>query len=59
MWYAMAPAVSFGIFAAGALYWVIRFWAMPKFGGYRLVATRGELSDGTVVQLFEKHPKAE
>ncbi|KAJ9100701.1 hypothetical protein QFC20_005394 [Naganishia adeliensis] len=59
MWYAMAPAVSFGIFAAGALYWLITFWALPKFGGYRLVPTRGELSDGTVVQLFEKHPKAE
>ncbi|KAI5455476.1 methionine permease [Naganishia albida] len=59
MWYAMAPAVSFGIFAAGALYWLISFWALPRFGGYRLVATRGELSDGTVVQLFEKHPKAE
>lgn len=59
MWYAMAPAVSFGIFAAGALYWLISFWALPKFGGYRLVPVRGELSDGTVVQLFEKHPKAE
>ncbi|KAJ9123357.1 hypothetical protein QFC22_001556 [Naganishia vaughanmartiniae] len=59
MWYAMAPAVSFGIFAGGAFYWLVSFWAIPKFRGYKLVAARGELSDGTVVQIFEKHPKAE
>lgn len=55
----MAPAVSFGIFAAGAVYWLFRFWGLPKYGGYRLVPARGELSDGTIVQLFEKHPKKE
>ncbi|GHJ86259.1 hypothetical protein NliqN6_2661 [Naganishia liquefaciens] len=59
MFYAIAPAVSFGIFAAGGLYWLVRFWALPKYGGYVLVPVRGELSDGTVVQSFEKHPKAE
>lgn len=59
MWYAMAPAVSFGIFAGGALYWLVSFWALPKIKGYKLVAARGELSDGTVVQIFERHPKVE
>ncbi|WVQ74904.1 hypothetical protein IAR50_004512 [Cryptococcus sp. DSM 104548] len=54
MWYAMAPAVSFGIFAAGTIYWSVRFWLAPKVFGYDLVPTRRLLSDGTAVTDFEK-----
>ncbi|ODN78785.1 hypothetical protein L202_04340 [Cryptococcus amylolentus CBS 6039] len=54
MWYAMAPAVSFGIFAAGTIYWTGRFWLAPKIFKYELVPTRKLLSDGTAVTHFEK-----
>jgi len=57
MWYAMAPAVSFGIFAGGTIYWVARFWLLPKWQNYELVPTQKELSDGTRVTRYEKVPR--
>ncbi|CAO1629887.1 unnamed protein product [Sympodiomycopsis kandeliae] len=53
-WYAIAPAISLGIFAGGAVYWLIRFFLLPKIGGYTLVPRTAALSDGTVVTEFKR-----
>lgn len=53
-WYAIAPAISLGIFAGGGIYWLIRFFALPKIGGYKLVPRKATLSDGTVITEFKR-----
>lgn len=56
MWYAMAPAVSFGIFGAGAIWWLVRFQLLPKVGKYELIPRRAQLSDDTHVTVFDQVP---
>ncbi|EPQ26359.1 uncharacterized protein PFL1_06007 [Pseudozyma flocculosa PF-1] len=54
MWYAMAPAVSVGIFAGGAAYWALVFHVLPRWGRYRLEERDDVLSDGTPIRIFAK-----
>ncbi|KAN0062050.1 methionine permease [Thecaphora frezii] len=54
LWYAMAPAVGLGIFLIGAVYWLVRFIVIPKYGGYRLEEEHSVLSDGTPVRRLIK-----
>lgn len=57
LWYALAPAISFGIFALGGVYWLIRFFALPRLGGYTLEPSAVILSDGTHVNEFVRQPR--
>lgn len=52
--YALAPAVSLGFFAGGAIYWAIWWQLLPRLGHYTLHATPELLSDGTKITSFEK-----
>ena len=54
LWYALAPAVSIGIFALGAVYWLVWYHILPRLGGYTLVAVDTRLSDNTRVTVYEK-----
>lgn len=54
IWYALAPAISLGIFAGGAVYWAVRFVLLPRIGGYKLVPRPGVLSDGTHITEFRR-----
>ncbi|PWN44157.1 amino acid transporter [Ceraceosorus guamensis] len=51
-WYALAPAVSLGIFAGGAIYWFAWAVLFPKLGRYELVSTEITLGDGTIAKTF-------
>ena len=53
-WYALAPAVSLGIFALGAAYWVLWVHLLPRIYGYRLVSASATLSDGTKVTEYKR-----
>jgi len=53
-WYAIAPAVSAGIFVGGALYWLAWAVVLPRVGNYKLVPRPDLLSDGTHVTVFDK-----
>lgn len=54
LWYALAPAVSIGIFALGAAYWLLWHQILPRIGHYRLQQRAETLSDGTKIVTFEK-----
>lgn len=55
LWYALAPAVSIGIFAVGAVYWAVWYHLLPWIGGYTVHPVAATLSDGTKITKFEKH----
>lgn len=60
LWYALAPAVSWGFFLLGAIWWATRWWLLPKRGGYTLEPEKRTLSDGTVITSWEKrYPSGE
>lgn len=54
LWYALAPAVSIGIFAIGALYWLVWAQILPRVQRYHLVASSVTLSDGTKVTEYSR-----
>lgn len=54
LWYALAPVIALGLLGLGALWWVVRWWALPKKGGYVLEPVERTLSDGNVVTAWEK-----
>ncbi|WFD34152.1 methionine permease [Malassezia cuniculi] len=57
LWYALAPAVSLGFFAAGACYWLVWYVILPRLFHYSLRHVESTLSDGTPISefLIEKH----
>ncbi|WFD25437.1 methionine permease [Malassezia nana] len=57
IWYALAPAVAFGFFAAGALYWLVWYILLPRIFGYKVVESQTTLLDGTPVTVFDREPK--
>ncbi|KDN37368.1 amino acid transporter [Tilletiaria anomala UBC 951] len=54
MWYGMAPTVTLGIFAGGAIYWLCWAKVLPRVGQYALVPTTVEMQDGTIATVFKK-----
>lgn len=56
IWYGMAPAVAFGFFAVGGLYWLVWYVILPRIGRYRLVETKSLLSDGTPFTQYIHKP---
>ncbi|CAO1618858.1 unnamed protein product [Parajaminaea phylloscopi] len=57
LWYAIAPAISLGIFAAGGAYWLIRYVVLPRLGNYSLEKETRQLSDGTIISTHVKVPR--
>ncbi|KAJ3162580.1 hypothetical protein HDU88_006613 [Geranomyces variabilis] len=53
LWYGIANAVSIGFFFLGALYWLVWYVILPRFGGYRVVPVQTKLDDGTPITVFE------
>ena len=57
MWYALAPAVGLGFFAAGAAYWFVWYILLPFVGRYRLETSTETLGDGSVRTVWERRPR--
>lgn len=56
IWYALAPAVSLGFFAAGGIYWLCWYVILPRLFHYTIDVVQVEMSDGTIATEFKGMP---
>ncbi|KAL1979159.1 hypothetical protein VTN96DRAFT_6610 [Rasamsonia emersonii] len=52
--YWLYAVVGIGVLAASVVYWFIWYVAAPWIGGYKLVPTREQLSDGTNLVVYRR-----